>query len=143
MSEEFTVHTPGDPITDPGTATVSVPDAAPVEAAAPAPDPAPAPPAKPGRVTVASLQARVDELELALAQAEAQNRDLIEQNLELKERLGDAGDGPRCELVEKRPTPIVGRDWRQHTSAEAHAAGVREVVLCSDGYYTPQLTPAA
>lgn len=131
MSEDFAVQTPGDPI---------IQDQPPPAAAEPEADAAPA---KPGRVTLASLQAKIDELELSLTQAEASNRDLIEENLELKERLGEPADGPRRELVERRPTPIVGRDWRQHTSAEALAAGVREVVLCSDGYYTPPPLPAA
>lgn len=142
MAEDFTVHTPGEPVTDPGTATVDVAAAvtAPPVDADPESPPVEPKGAKRARVSTAALEARIDELELALTQAQASERQLIEENLELKERLGD-DDGIRREVLPVREAPLVGRDWRKHTSAEAMAAGVRETVLCSDGYYCP--SPAA
>lgn len=32
---------------------------------------------------------------------------------------------------------LIGDDWSSKTSHEAHAAGVKSTVLCSDGYYVP------
>ena len=32
---------------------------------------------------------------------------------------------------------LIGEDWSSKTAAEAHKAGVKTTVLCSDGYYVP------
>ncbi len=74
--------------------------------------------------------ARIAELEATVAQQAA----LISQ---LNGELQGLATVPKTDAPVIGERRIIGEDWGSKTTAEAHAAGVKQTVLCSDGYYVP------
>jgi hypothetical protein len=75
--------------------------------------------------------ARITELETTVAQQSA----LISQLSAAAAAVATVPTPPAKDPAGERR--IIGEDWSAKTTSEAHAAGVKQTVLCSDGYYVP------
>lgn len=73
--------------------------------------------------------ARIAELEATVNQQNAIIADLQAQLA----RQPAPGEAAPAEPVER----VIGGEWANRTAAEAQAAGLKEKVLCRDGWYIP------
>lgn len=149
MSEEFNVQVPGESpdAAAPAPVVQTAPDApAPgrptprkVRAAA-APAPAADAPAGAGEdAPPDGIEARIATLELQLAQSNAALAEIAEENANLKAAL-ELRPAAGADQAPPVPPRAVGATF-DGTAAEALAAGIRTVVLCSDGYHVPPPLP--
>ena len=74
--------------------------------------------------------ARIAELESQLAQQAA----VISQLNAQAASLATVPNSAPAVVGERR---LIGEDWSSKTTSDAAAAGVRQTVLCSDGYFVP------
>lgn len=121
LSDDLTIHTPGDGPVDSQPAAAPAPARGKKGAAAPAP----------------ALDTSADSPELvALKTENAQLRATVEM---LNEQLMDVADGQAAAQrpAEPKEPRLIGENWSSMTAAQAHAKGCTQRVLCMDGYYIP------